>query len=291
MFGYITVNKEELRIKDFETYRSYYCGLCRELRDRYGVLGELTVTYDMTFVIMLLTALYEPATRKGKTRCPVKPVFSHDVRKNTFTEYGADMNIILTFYKCRDDWYDERKVTRLAFARLLKLQGLPQGGIYKEKLRSIASSLKELSRLEETGCRNLDQVAGLSGKLLEEIMAPRKDEWEGSLRTMGFFLGKFIYIMDAFDDLREDAEKGCYNPLLEMEKKAASEDEFSDQVKQILTLTLTRACMEFEKLPIIQYGDILRNILYSGIWCRFGEVCRKRQETDFAGGRPTVEAT
>ena len=72
MFGYVVLNKPEIKFKDFDMYRSFYCGLCRELRERYGISGQITLSYDMTFVILLLSALYEPPTRKGTTRCIVR---------------------------------------------------------------------------------------------------------------------------------------------------------------------------------------------------------------------------
>ena len=74
MFGYVTVNKPEIKFKDFDVYRSFYCGLCRELRERYGIPGQISLTYDMTFVVLLLSALYEPPTKKGTSRCVVHPL-------------------------------------------------------------------------------------------------------------------------------------------------------------------------------------------------------------------------
>ena len=104
MFGYIVMNKPEIKMKDFDMYRTFYCGLCRELREKYGISGQITLSYDMTFVIMLLSGLYEPKTYKGTTRCILHPVKKQPVRKNVMTEYCADMNILLTYYKCLDDW-------------------------------------------------------------------------------------------------------------------------------------------------------------------------------------------
>ena len=115
MFGYVTVNKPEIKFKDFDMYRSFYCGLCRELRERYGIPGQVSLTYDMTFVVLLLSGLYEPPTRKGKSRCAVHPLKAQPVRKNEVTEYCADMNVILSYYKCMDDWQDERKPFRYAY--------------------------------------------------------------------------------------------------------------------------------------------------------------------------------
>ena len=96
MFGYIVMNQPEMKFKDYDLYRSFYCGLCRELKERYGLSGQISLNYDLTFLLVLLSALYEPPTRKGKTRCVMHPVCRQPVRKNEITEYAADMNIILT---------------------------------------------------------------------------------------------------------------------------------------------------------------------------------------------------
>ena len=95
MFGYVMIDKPELKVKDFELYRSFYCGLCRELREKYGIRGQISLNYDMTFVVLLLSALYESPVRKGTTRCAVHPAVKQQVRKTEFTSYGADMNILL----------------------------------------------------------------------------------------------------------------------------------------------------------------------------------------------------
>ena len=60
MFGYVMVNKQELKFKEFDQYHAYYCGLCRVLREKYGFSGQFALTYDCTFLVMFLTGLYEP---------------------------------------------------------------------------------------------------------------------------------------------------------------------------------------------------------------------------------------
>ena len=57
MFGYVVINKPELKFKEFDVYKSFYCGLCYSLRSRYGFVGQFTLSYDMTFLVMLLTSL------------------------------------------------------------------------------------------------------------------------------------------------------------------------------------------------------------------------------------------
>ena len=285
MFGYVTVNKPEIKFKDFDVYRSFYCGLCRELRERYGIPGQISLTYDMTFVVLLLSALYEPPTKKGTSRCVVHPLKPQPVRKNTVTEYCADMNVILTYYKCMDDWQDEHKPLRYAYAGILKNCGNMHMSAYPEKIQRIRNALEELSSLEKQGETDVDRVAGCSGRIMEEILAFRKDVWESSLRRLGFYLGKFIYILDAYDDVEKDAENGNYNPFLEKYKIEG----FEEEVRRLLMMMLAECCREFEKLPILRYGDILRNILYSGVWCRFTAIGQKRREERQAGGSSSLD--
>ena len=90
MFGYIIVNKAEMKFREFDVYHSFYCGICRELKRKYGVCGQISLSYDMTFLAILLTGLYEPQTRAGKCKCIAHPFESHGTRNNIYTEYAAD---------------------------------------------------------------------------------------------------------------------------------------------------------------------------------------------------------
>lgn len=276
MFGYIVMNQPEIKFKDYDLYRSFYCGLCRELRETYGISGQISLSFDLTFVLILFSALYEPPTRKGKTRCLIHPVYAHPVRKNEFTEYVADMNMILTYYKCEDDWKDERKLWKLAYARLLRGKNSRLAFRYRKKMKTIAFHLEQLSNWEKAGEQDIDKMAGCFGKIMEEIFACRHDQWEPYLRRMGFYLGKFVYLMDAYEDVEKDVKNGNYNPF----SKSYMLKGFQEDTQKLLMMMLAEACREFEKLPIIKYGDILRNILYSGVWVRFEKVSRKRKEQE-----------
>ena len=108
---------------------------------------------------------------------------------------------------------------------------------------------------------------------MSEIMTPRNDEWREGLKAMGYNLGKFIYLMDAYEDIEEDIKKGRYNPL----KKQYENPDFEEEIKTVLTMIMAECCREFEKLPIIENIEILRNILYSGIWYRFEAVKQRRE--------------
>ena len=272
MFGYIIVNKAEMKFKEFDVYHSYYCGLCRALKERYGGLGQLSLSYDMTFILMLLTELYEPETKVDRCRCFAHPFEQHETRRNILTEYVADMNVLFTCYKCQDDWEDEKKFSRLVYGRLLEGKSKKARELYEEKVRTISLLMHRFSEEEKKGCADIDTMAGLFGEVMAEIVACREDEWSENLKRLGFFLGKFIYLMDAYEDVEEDIKKDNFNPL----KKMYESPDFEENCRMILTMMMSECCKEFEKLPIVDNADILRNILYSGVWCRYEMVRNKR---------------
>lgn len=274
MFGYIIINKGDMKFKEFDVYHSYYCGLCRALKDRYGGAGQLCLTYDMAFLVILLSSLYEPETTKGMTKCIAHPFEKNTVRRNVFSDYCADMNVLFSYYKCRDDWNDERKVSRLAYSKMLKGAYQKIGSDYSEKVRRIDGLMRELSAQERRGNGDIDHMMGIFGEIMGEIFAVRADVWEESLKKLGGYLGKYIYLLDAYEDIEEDIKKNRYNPL----KKRFENPDFDEEIKTILTIMMAGCSREFEKLPVIENVEILRNILYSGVWYRYDAVRAKREE-------------
>lgn len=275
MFGYIAVNKSEMKFREFDIYHSYYCGICRELKKKYGGLGQLSLSYDMTFLAILLTGLYEPETRVGSCKCVAHPFESHETRNNIFTEYAADMNMLFACYKCQDDWEDERKFGKYAYGRMLEAKAGRLKKEYADKVRTISLMMQDFSDAERSGDADIDTLAGLFGRIMAEIMAAREDEWADNLRRLGFFLGKFIYLCDAYEDVEKDIRKGMPNPL----KQKFESPDFEEECKTILMMMISECCKEFEKLPILENVEILRNILYSGVWGRYEIVHEKRRQS------------
>lgn len=274
MFGYIMINKPEMKFREFDVYQSYYCGLCKSLKERYGKRGQVTLSYDMTFLALLLTSLYEPETVSGSRRCAAHPAEKHCYRQNEFTDYAADMNILLSYEKYMDDWKDEHQMKKRLMAVLLKNKNAAACERHQEKYEKFCQMMKRIHEYEEKKSRDIDAVSGCFGELMAEIFAYKHDEWEETLRRMGFFFGKFIYLMDAYEDVEEDLEKGTYNPL----KDSYQEETFEEQAEKILLMMMAECSKAFERLPIVENAEILRNILYSGVWCRYDQVKQKRKE-------------
>jgi len=270
LFGYVTANELELKMKDFHKYRSYYCGLCQSLKIKYGISGQMTLTYDMTFAILLLTSLYECETTRKECRCAVHPL-KRVILQNEITDYAADMNLILAYFHLKDDWEDEKKLTALAGSKVVQYKVKMVMERYPRQCEVIQKELRNLSEYERQECMEIDAPAGCFGRLMEEIFVYRKDCWEDKLRRMGFYMGKFIYIMDAYDDLPEDMKKHSYNPLKEM----AEEDGYEARCKEILFMMMGECTAAFEQLPCVLDIDILRNILYDGVWKRYQKLQEK----------------
>lgn len=294
MFGYIIINQQEMKFKEFDIYRSYYCGFCQALKQDYGKSGQMTLSYDLTFLILLLTSLYEPETAEGLCKCIAHPFEKHPTRINEFSRYAADMNLLLSYYKCEDDWLDEKKVTKRALSGMLKKKVERVRAKYPRKVELVRERLEQIHRCEKAGISSemakqedltvsqpgenseytdlVDEIAGYFGDIMAEIFACREDEWAQDLRRMGFFMGKFIYLMDAWEDVEKDEKEGTFNPLLPLYHT----NQFEAQCERILTMMMAECSRAFEKLPLIEYAQILRNILYSGVWCRYEQVKEQR---------------
>lgn len=170
MYGYVVVNKPELKIKEYDMYRSYYCGLCEELLSDYGINGQISISYDMTFLLVLLTGLYEPDTTYKEARCIAHPVHKHPVRRNKITAYVADMNVLMTYYKCVDDWQDDRKLMKKLLASSLTNKVKRIEKAYSPKARIIKAALDRMSELENNNESNIDLLAEQFGIIMAQIL-------------------------------------------------------------------------------------------------------------------------
>ena len=170
MFGYVMVNQDELKLKDYNRYRSFYCGLCRVLEKKYGISGKLELTYDMTFVDILLNAYMELPLKSERHRCMVHPVKKQDMLFNEITDYCADMTLLLTYYKMLDDVNDDGSMIGRVFVRKEKKKFERVANAYPRQAKVFEESMRSLAQTEERREYNLDKVAGFTGNMLAELL-------------------------------------------------------------------------------------------------------------------------
>lgn len=273
MFGFVQANISDLSEAEQERYRAAYCGLCHTLGVRHGFTARLGLTYDLTFLTLLLSSLYEPEEHSGECRCVVHPGKKHLFIINECTEYAADMTIALIYHKCRDDWEDERRFSRRCYAASLEKSYEKIKQDWPEQCHDIEECLRELASMEKRKQYDPDAAAKCFGRLMESVFLYRKDIWEESLRMLAHGLGQYIYLADAAIDLKYDQKHNNYNPLTGL---SASQEE----LRPMLTAVLGKASCGFEHLPLVQDIHLLRNILYSGLWIKFNRGMQKDRKVN-----------
>lgn len=276
MFGYVIASVDALTDEQKERYRACYCGLCRALKRRHGSLSRLTLNFDMTFLVLLLTSMYEPPETARRGRCFVHPVHERASWSSRFTDYAADMNVALAYYNCLDDWRDGKRVFSLAEAKLLR-QGFERAAErWPRQCAAISECIGALTEIEQGGGEDPDAAANCFGRLMGELFVYYEDSWEKQFRLFGQALGRFVYMMDACVDLDGDIKHGRYNPFTAVGGKNLTQQE----KRSILTMLIGECAAEFEKLPLLQDVEIMRSILYSGVWMQYERALKKKGESE-----------
>lgn len=303
MFGYVGVDEKELKVKEAERYRAFYYGLYCSLKRRYGKIGELVIRPDLVFLILLFTAIYEPDNETGQYRFLRLSMRKQCYITNCYVDYCADMNVLLAYIKCMDDWIDENKIVSYGLSWLLRGKEIAIRQRYTKKVQVIYDNVRAIRQCEREDIEQvpnvdaeicgkkqchyqIDTAAGYYGNIVAELTVCCEDEWAEWLRRMGYYLGKFLYLMDAYEDMVKDAQTGNYNPALHLYRQywkgprnhIQYVEAFEMQMQHILTATMEQCVKAFEHLPVVQESAILKNILFYGVWCRYDEIYHKRKE-------------
>lgn len=275
MFGYILPEKPEMKIKEYELFRAYYCGVCKSLGKRSGQLKRFLLNYDSAFLAVLLTAVSGEIPVVKRETCIAHPVVKRHVVKNSgIVDYASDINVLLAYYNLEDDKQDEGSVKSHAGTILLRRAFKKLKGKYAAKCDIIENRLKELHTLEKENCASMDMAAEPFAKLMEEVTAyePLCHDRKTCdiLRWIGYNLGKWIYLLDAYDDIEDDIKEKSYNPLVfQFGYTDGTAAEFKkrirDRVEFNLTYSMDQIAKAYELLEVKNNAGILENIIYMGM--------------------------
>lgn len=275
MFGYIVPEKPEMKIKEYELFRAYYCGVCKSIGKRHGQLERLTLNYDSTFLAVLLSAVAGEQVKVQKVHCIVHPIKKiHIIRDNSIIDYASDINILLAYYNLEDKRRDEGALAPTAAMTLMRRVFRKLKKKYADKCAVMEKRLDDLVQLEKAHCASMDMAAEPFAKLMEEVTAYEplccNEKNEKALRWIGYNLGKWIYLLDAYDDLEKDIKAKSYNPLVyqyKYENKDIIEfkKELHDKVEFNLTYSLNEIARAFDLLDVKTNEGVLENIIYMGM--------------------------
>ena len=297
MFGYITPLKPELKIKDFTRFRAYYCGVCISIKQNYGNLPRATLNYDMAFLALLLDGLSEDNTSAEVKRCIAHPFNKRPIIiNNEAINYAASMNVALSYYKIIDDVNDDNDIFSKCKAIFLSPYNKKFSSSIKLINTVIEENLNKLSKYEQNkNYTSIDEIcdpfAIIVGKILEYF--PNKiyndsDEKRNLLYNFGYTLGKWIYLIDALDDLEEDITKGKFNPINYLYNiNNLPYKEFKESIKDRLEFNILNCaynCKDIlDELEIKKNKDILDNIISLGMMDKYIKVlnnCKKQKGAD-----------
>ena len=261
MFGFVMADRKELSPEEDSRYQQIYCGICRQMRLRHGSLARLGLSFDLAFLALVLSSLYEPEEATGKKACGIHPVKPRPWVDSEVIAYCADMNVALAYYKALDDKEDKDG------GGLVRTFGKNMADIaarYPRQCKAMEEKLEAIRQLEKANCQNPDLPAGAFGQLLEEVFVYKEDLWERDLRQLANCLGRFIYLADGAVDYARDKKKGSYNPFLAMGMEPDWE-----KWEEYLVLEMAGCTDAYERLPLVEDKHLMDNILYGGVWLQY----------------------
>lgn len=315
MLGYVKIDKGELKVREYEIYCGYYCGVCKYIGKKYSQLPRMALSYDAAFLAIMLACLDSTPDTPVQEHCIVHHIRKKTVVRNKAIEYSADVMLILAWYKLIDDVNDENKTYAKATMLLMRRHFNKLLKKYPELCQSIESHLAKLSELETSHCANMDMVAEEFSKIMEDIFAHGCKKIYGAHKTakihkthnhkgflsiddtpenmtpyealakIGYHMGKWIYMIDAVDDIEENIQSGAYNPLIyRFEFDSDSEDAagFRTRIEEPLKFHLFH-CLSvvgnsLNALDIKKNQGIIENIIYFGLNRKTEEIITQKEK-------------
>jgi hypothetical protein len=259
MFGYIKIHKPQLRFCEFEMYKALYCGICKQLIKDYGYLMSLSLNYDFCFVAML--SLNNRDFTVSKLRCSLNPlrkcpaVDSNDTLSKTSAAAAA-----MLYYKLRDNYDDGKLFDKIicAVPLMYARSKLRKSAKVCSHFRDICGRMYDAQKAAEASDKGIDYAADPTAMALSECMSLFADDEDTRriFERIGYLLGRWVYIIDALDDLERDRKKNRYNPFI---------GRGTEDVGDILRFTESEIAAAYNLLPCGRFSPVLENIIYEGL--------------------------
>lgn len=274
LFGYIKINKPELKVGDYDVYRGIYCSLCKELGHSFGFFLRFSLNYDFTFLALVKMAINNESCAFKKSHCSFNPFRKCNCceKGNDQVKFSAYVAVIMLYFKIKDNIRDNKLLKRLSMYFLLPLITVYYKKA-KEKLPEIekilSKSIEQQNSIEDEKTPNIDLAANPTSSALGDIFAYGEEDENQSrvLKHLGYCIGRYVYIMDAIDDLDEDLKNGQYNPFIISDEllKTDSTQQTKEKAIEIIDRTIFEIQNTYELLNVSRFNNIIENIIYEGL--------------------------
>ena len=280
MFGYVQPFKPELKLKEYEAYKGYYCGLCKAIKENYTNSARFMLNYDCATLLLLLASMSDQMPRVVRERCVVSPLKKKTIVRADESLYAASVNVLLGCAKLSDAVRDDGKLSARLLLLLYKRTGKRAQSAHMALAEEFAKRLERLDALERRGCADIDTAADEFAHMLAAVFAgaPFKGACEATKKALwhfGYNIGRWIYIADAVNDIEKDIKTKNYNVFVQRvgadaDVRAAVREEASYN----LNMTLAQAVKAYELLDIKRDKPLLDNIVYLGLAKKTQEVLK-----------------
>lgn len=270
MFGYIKAYKPEMRIKEYEMYKAIYCSVCKQMGKQYGIISRFSLSYDFTFLTVFYLSLRSDCFSVKRGRCMYNPLKACNFVENGLPEMPLAAAEIMLYYKLLDNIEDEKFIKRF-FAYILKLFSEKGHKKAAEKFPDIEKVFKDYyfkqKSIENANSFNIDEAAHPTAEMLSKVFefVSTDDEKQHSSR-LGYCLGRWIYFIDAAEDIDKDIKENKYNPLKKDYLSANNGKEFlKENLGATMNFCIAEAVNVFEEMNFCRLKDILGNVIYLGL--------------------------
>lgn len=272
MFGYIKCDKPEMKVKEYEAYKGLYCSLCKAMIKHFGVLSSITLSYDIAFFVLMRLSFTAVVPDFANGRCPFNPAKRCNFCTNGNEElrYAAAVSMMMLYHKVKDNIKDSpfyKKIIAYFVLPYAYLKNRKAEKMYPEVGKMITAAMKRQAERERENTASPDIAAHESADVLGKILAYGLNDEKGIFYRFGYGTGKWVYLCDAADDLRDDLKSGSYNVFVNMLglKKG---DEITEGdlhvIESCLNMSCALAAESFEEAENKTLVPIVQNIICGG---------------------------
>lgn len=273
MFGYINVEKERLSKGEYGLWHTFLCGICLSTKKLFGNASRLTSNFDINFFNVLFHSFLNSDVEIYNDRCAASPFKKRPlVRPDEITDKLAYANVILMYFNLVDDKQDGSfgAKKRAAFGLIKKL--FAKAAETEPLLaQTVETRYNELRALEKSGCDVLDMVCEPFAALTRDfaVWALGEEHVNEYILNLCYNIGKWIYLIDALDDLEKDNKRKNYNPLTACFGHTDDARDFVETNRETLDFvfmtTLNKTAESFNDCNLAKYVCVLKNVIYDFI--------------------------
>ena len=285
MLGYVKTYKPELKIKDYEAYRGLYCSLCRTLGRQYGVMSRLLLSYDVTFLLVVMLSVKNALPTFKKGRCPFNLAkrCNYCVDCSSFLSFAAAVTVLMFYYKVKDNIADSGFFKRLLmrmilpYASHLRKKALKK---YKRLDSIISGGMNRQGYTEANATDNTDRAAHESADTLGKIFC-YDDADNIELYRFGYSIGRWVYLLDAADDIEKDLKNKSYNVFVnryQIHSSADFDEDIKKEVEATLNMSRAQALEALSSLGQEIFTPVIENILTDGMSASMNKVLKGKEK-------------